>query len=199
VEAIYFDSPAAFERWMEEHHETASEVLVGFHKSGTGRPTLTWPESVDVALCFGWIDAIRRRVDDERYTIRFTPRRPKSNWSAVNLRRVEELRKEGRMRPKGLAIYEAREKDRSKHYSYEERPQDFPESVKAEFQSHPEAWKFFESQPPTYRRGAIWWIVSAKRTETREKRLAELIESSAKGERHPRIAAPLRTGKGSPS
>jgi uncharacterized protein YdeI (YjbR/CyaY-like superfamily) len=187
VEPIYFESPKAFREWLAEHHAVADEVLVGFFKSGTGRPSMTWPESVDEALCYGWIDAIRRRVDDERYTIRFTRRRPKSNWSAVNLRRVEKLKKEGRMQPAGIAIYEAREKDRSKHYSYEERPEAFPEELTRQFRGHAEAWKFFSSQPPTYRRTAIWWVVSAKREETKQKRLSELIEHSGAQQRHPRF------------
>jgi uncharacterized protein YdeI (YjbR/CyaY-like superfamily) len=186
VEAIYFESAEAFRAWLEQNHASASEVLVGFHKRATGRPSVTWPESVDEALCFGWIDAIRRRVDDERYTIRFTRRKPKSNWSAVNLRRVEELTKEGRMRPTGLAIYELREKDRGKHYSYENRPTAFPELEAARFQENSEAWAFFEAQPKSYREPAIWWVVSAKREETRMKRLRELIDYSAKGIRHPR-------------
>ncbi|MEZ0324552.1 MAG: YdeI family protein [Fimbriimonas sp.] len=187
MEAIYFDSPSAFENWLEENHASASEVLVGFYKAGTGKPTLTWPESVDVALCFGWIDGIRRRIDDQRYTIRFTPRRAKSNWSEVNVRRVAELLQENRMRMAGMAAFEARAKDRGKHYSYENMPEEFPDSERSEFAKNEAAWEFFCNQPRSYRRRMIWWVVSGKRSETRAKRLAELIEYSKEGLRHPRF------------
>lgn len=146
---------------------------------------MTWPESVDEALCYGWIDGVRRRVDDERYTIRFTPRKPKSNWSAVNLRRVEALAREGRMKAAGLAIFEKRERDRGKHYSYENRPEDFPERERSQFSENATAWAFFQRQPPTYRRALIWWVISAKRPETRQKRLAELMDYSETEMRHP--------------
>ncbi|AIE83429.1 YdeI/OmpD-associated family protein [Fimbriimonas ginsengisoli] len=188
MEPVYFESPLQFRSWLEQNHEVEDELLVGFYKTGTGIPSMTWPESVDEALSFGWIDAIRRRVDDERYTIRFVRRRPKSSWSAVNLRRMKVLIEEGRVRPAGLKIYE--ERIESKTYSYEGRPHDFPDELRERFQAHPKAWEFFQSQPPTYRRHAIWWVTSPKREETKEKRFKELIESSEKGERHPYFINP---------
>lgn len=180
--AVYFDSPAAFRRWLEAHHDSADELFVGYHKAHTGRPSLSWPESVDEALCFGWIDGIRRRVDDDRYTIRFTPRRRHSIWSLVNIRRVAVLTADGRMQPSGLRAFEARRDDRSGVYAFE-RPA--PAALDAvderRFKTHRKAWTFFQSQPPGYRTTAMHWVTSAKKAETREKRLATLIADSEAG------------------
>ena len=181
-QATYFESPAAFRRWLEAHHASADELIVGFHKTHTGRPTLTWPESVDEALCFGWIDGIRRRVDDDRYTIRFTPRRRHSIWSLVNIRRVAALIAEGRMQPSGLRAFEARRDDRSGVYAFERAtPAAFSAADERRFKTHRKAWAFFQSQPPGYRKVAMHWVTSAKRPETREKRLATLIADSEAG------------------
>ena len=178
----YFDSPAAFRRWLVAHHETAIELVVGLHKTHTGRPSLTWPEAVDEALCFGWIDGIRRRVDEERYTIRFTPRRLTSIWSLINIRRVQALTEKGRMRPAGLRAFEARRDDRSAVYSFEQRgTATFGAAESRRFRASPAAWKFFQAQPPGYRRIATFFVISAKRHETRARRLDRLIADSANG------------------
>ena len=179
--AVYFESPLAFRRWLEKHHESAIELLVGFHKSHTGRPTLTWPESVDEALCVGWIDGIRRRVDDERYTIRFTPRRRHSVWSLINVRRVAVLTEEGRMHPAGRRAFEARRDDRTGIYSAEQRKVVLGPAGTRRFKANKAAWRFFESQPPGYRKTAIHWVTSAKKAETQARRLETLIADSAGG------------------
>ncbi len=188
---VYFESPAAFRRWLEAHHGTASELIVGFHKSHTGRPSLTWPESVDEALCVGWIDGIRRRVDDDRYTIRFTPRRRHSIWSLVNIRRVAALTAEGRMQPAGLRAFEARRDERSGVYAFERpAPAALGEADERRFKKHRKAWAFFQSQPPGYRTTAMHWVTSAKKAETREKRLATLITDSEAGLRIAQLRRP---------
>jgi uncharacterized protein YdeI (YjbR/CyaY-like superfamily) len=179
--AVYFESPAAFRRWLDANHETAPELLVGFYKTHTGRPSLTWPESVDEALCVGWIDGIRRRVDDERYTIRFTPRRRGSIWSLVNIRRVSALTRQGRMRPAGTRAFEARRGDRSGVYSSEQRDVALAPSDVETFKANKKAWRFWQQQPPGYRRIATFYVTSAKRPETRARRLAALIADSESG------------------
>lgn len=178
----YFSKPAELRKWLERHHATEPELWVGFHKKHTGVPSLTWPESVDEALCFGWIDGIRKSVDEDRYVIRFTPRKPKSNWSNVNIKRVAELTKLGRMTPAGLKAFE--ERDRKRDYSYEEtRSRSFtPEQEKA-FRANRKAWKFFEEQPPGYRKTLIYWVTSAKKEATQTSRLQKLIDACAAGRR----------------
>jgi uncharacterized protein YdeI (YjbR/CyaY-like superfamily) len=193
VRPTFFATPADFRAWFEENHERASELMVGFHKKATGRPSITWPEAVDEALCFGWIDGIRRSLGDESYMIRFTPRKPRSTWSAVNIARAKELIAEGRMRPAGLAAYEARSDDRSAIYSYEQRhTAKLAPDQEREFRSNERAWAFFEAQPPSYRKTALWWVVSAKREETRARRLRTLVEDSANGRRLRHLTPPAR-------
>jgi uncharacterized protein YdeI (YjbR/CyaY-like superfamily) len=189
-EPIFFASPQEFYDWLEKHHETAAEVYVGYWKKHTGKPSLTWSEAVDQALCFGWIDTRLNRIDEDRHMQRFTPRRPGSNWSKINIEKVERLTKEGRMRPAGLAAYEQRRDDRTGVYSFE-RGEDpvLPPEMEERFRAQPEAWEFFESQAPWYRRTAIHLVVSAKRPETRERRLAQLIEDSAAGRRIKQLSA----------
>src|SRR4051812_31535731 len=166
--AIYFATPADFRAWLAANHATAELLLVGYHKKGTGIPSMTWPESVDEALCFGWIDGVRRTVDERRYSIRFTPRKKRSNWSAINIARVGELIAEGRMRPAGLQAFEARADERSAIYSYEQRKDArLDADDEARFRANAAAWAYFESRPPWYRRTATWWVISAKRPETR--------------------------------
>ncbi len=182
MEPIYFASPEQFRAWLEQHHASETEVLVGYHKKGTGVPSMTWPESVDQALCFGWIDGVRRRVDDERYSIRFTPRTPTSTWSAVNIDRFQELRGEGQTHPAGHLAFEARREDRSRIYSYERRDEArFEPDEERQFRANAAAWAFWEARPAGYRRIATHWVVSPKRPETRTRRLAQLIEDSASG------------------
>ena len=184
MDPIYFESAGAFRSWLEEHHQTAAEVLMGFHKRHTSRPSLTWSEAVDQALCFGWIDGIRRSVDGEAYTIRFTPRKRGSNWSAVNIRKVEALSKAGLMRPAGLKAFEGRLDSRSRMYSYEQRHEATLDATQEQrFRANLKAWTFFEAQPPGYRRTAVFWVNDAKQEATRERRLARLIDDSAAGRR----------------
>jgi uncharacterized protein YdeI (YjbR/CyaY-like superfamily) len=181
MSAIFFTTPRAFRRWLAEHHEEADELWVGLYKKVTGKPTITWPESVDEALCYGWIDGLRKSIDGEAYQIRFTPRRPRSNWSRVNLGRVAALIEEGKMEPPGRAAFEARDPARSDQSSFEQTAAGLSHEQVAAFAAHPEAWAFWCAQPPGYRKQATWWVVSAKREETRERRLATLIEDSSKG------------------
>ena len=175
----FFATAALFREWLENYHDSAAELWVGFYRKATGRPSVTWPESVDEALCFGWIDGIRKKIADASYKIRFTPRKPKSTWSAVNIRRAQALQKEGRMRPAGLAAFGRREQNNSVVYSFENRESaKLPEADEREFRRDIAAWKFFQTQPPGYRRVASWWVISAKRPETRRKRLRQLIRQS---------------------
>ena len=179
----FFKSPEAFGRWLESNHSSAQELWVGFHRKSTGKPSLTWAESVDEALCFGWIDGIRKTVDEARYAIRFTPRRPGSNWSSINIQRARALIKEGRMRPAGLTAFEDRHKARAEGYSYENRPRQLPSRYLKVLKANKAAWAFYRDQPPGYRRSATWWVLSAKREETRLKRLSALIRDAAEGRR----------------
>jgi uncharacterized protein YdeI (YjbR/CyaY-like superfamily) len=186
--ATFFETPDDFRAWLEANHESESELLVGFYKKGSGRPSITWPESVAEALCFGWIDGVRRGLDAESYTIRFTPRKPSSNWSQVNIDKVAELTEQGRMRPAGLAVFERRSPKRSAIYSYEQRKAARLEpGQQREFEANADAWAFFSAQPRGYRQQAIHWVVNAKREETRAKRLATLIDDSANGRRLQRL------------
>jgi uncharacterized protein YdeI (YjbR/CyaY-like superfamily) len=179
-EPIFFESPAAFGAWLEEHHATETEVWVGMWKKATGKQVMNWSQAVDEALCWGWIDGIAKRVDDESHKPRFTPRKPTSNWSAVNVRKVEQLRKEGRMRPAGEAAFARRRPDRTGVYSFEQRDEaTFTPEQRAQFEADPAAWAYWQARPPGYRRTATWWVMSAKREETRARRLATLIEDCA--------------------
>lgn len=179
----FFKTPADFRKWLAKYHASATELWVGFYKKDSGKPSITWPESVDEALCHGWIDGIRKSVDESSYKIRFTPRRQGSIWSAVNIKRVAELTKEGRMTLAGEKAFAARLEYKSGIYAYEQRTPELPEIYAKKLQKNKAAAKFFESQPPSYRKVAMWWIVSAKQEETRLKRLARLIEESAAGRR----------------
>ncbi len=181
LEPIYFESPAQWRAWLEQHHASESEVQVGFYKKDTGRQGMTWSQAVDEALCFGWIDGIVRRVDDQRHQQRFTPRQAKSTWSAVNIDKVERLTAEGRMADAGLRAYAARSEENSRIYAFEQEAVELPPDALDRLRADKEAWRFWESRPAGYRRVATWWVVSAKRPETRERRLATLIEDCAAG------------------
>jgi uncharacterized protein YdeI (YjbR/CyaY-like superfamily) len=184
VEPLYFESPAAWRRWLTRHHADTDELWVGFHKRATGRPSLTWPESVDEALCFGWIDGLRKRVDAERYKIRFTPRRPGSIWSAVNIRRVGELTKSKRMRAAGVRAFKARLEAKTAIYSFEQREKaTLPPAYAKKFKENDAAWRFFSAQAPSYQRIGAWFVISAKQEPTRMRRLDVLIRESALGRR----------------
>jgi len=178
----FFETAKDFGAWLAERSATGRELLVGFYKRGSGHVGMTWPESVDEALCFGWIDGVRTRIDDASYKIRFTPRKPTSTWSAINIERVRVLQVEGRMREAGLVAFKHRREVKSKIYAYEQAAQaELDPKDEALFRKNKKAWKFFESQPPGYRHLVIWRIVSAKRPETRSSRLAKLIEGSESG------------------
>ncbi len=181
---IFFATPKDFRAWLKQSHATMKEQWVGFYRKASGRPSMTWPESVDEALCVGWIDGLRKSIDATSYMIRFTPRKSTSNWSAVNIGRVAELTKEKRMRPAGLRAFNARIEAKSGIYSYEQRKQAVLDPLLVrQFRANPEAWKFFQAQPPGYRKLITWWIVSAKQETTRQKRLRRLMEESAAGRR----------------
>ena len=181
-EPIFFDGPEAFRAWLEEHHETETEVFVGIYKKHTGRQVLSWAQAVDQALCFGWIDGVMRRIDDERHMQRFTPRKPTSNWSKVNIENVARLEREGLMRPAGRAAFERRTEARTGVYSFErETPATFTKEQEARLRANEAAAAFFDAQPPWDRRTVTHWVTSAKRPETRERRLQQLIDDSAAG------------------
>jgi uncharacterized protein YdeI (YjbR/CyaY-like superfamily) len=185
-DAIFFTTPAELRAWFEENHETASELWIGQYKKATKRPTITWAEAVDEALCFGWIDGKLQRIDDERHRQRFTPRRKGSNWSEVNIANVARLRKEGRMTPAGEAAFAARRAVEPGALTYERRHEAaFDAEQEAAFRANEGAWSWFERQSPSYRHMATFWVVSAKRPETRARRLRQLIDCAAEGQRVP--------------
>jgi uncharacterized protein YdeI (YjbR/CyaY-like superfamily) len=184
VKPRFFATPAEFRAWLARNHAKAPELLVGFHKKGSGKPGMDWPQSVDEALCHGWIDGVRRSLGDTSYCIRFTPRKPTSNWSAINIRRVHELKKLGRMTPAGLAAFAKREKKRSAIYAYEQpRMAELAPAETRALKANAAARDFLENVAPSYRRVVLHWIVTAKKPETRAARLAKLIAASAQGKR----------------
>jgi uncharacterized protein YdeI (YjbR/CyaY-like superfamily) len=181
-ERVFFSTPAELRAWLAAHHLHADELNVGFYKTGSGWPSITWPESVREALCFGWIDGVRRRIDEHSYEIRFTPRRPGSTWSAINIALAQELLQSGEMQPAGRAAFETRRPDRSRIYSYERTtPAKLPPEYQVRLNADAPAAAFFAAQPPSYRRAAVHWVVSAKREETRGRRLDTLIADSRDG------------------
>lgn len=179
----FFPTPSAFRKWLAANHAKAKELWVGLYTKKSDKASITWPESVDEALCFGWIDGIRKNIDEESYKIRFSPRKPTSIWSAVNIRNAEKLIEQKRMQPAGLKAYQARKENRSGIYSYEQRSPELVEPYLSKLKRNEAAWKFFQAQPPSYRKTLNWWVVSAKQEETRLKRLDKLIEESAQGRR----------------
>lgn len=184
TEIRFFAMPEDFRKWLKVHHENTRELWVGFYKKGSGRPSITWPESVDEALCVGWIDGLRKTIDAQSYKIRFTPRRATSDWSAVNIGRVQELTRLRRMRPAGVKAFAQRKEETSGIYAYENRKSAvLGAAAEKRFRSRPKAWAFFEAQPAGYRQLATWWIVTAKREETRQQRLEKLIAQSEAGRR----------------
>jgi uncharacterized protein YdeI (YjbR/CyaY-like superfamily) len=191
----YFKAPKEFRAWLERNHRTESVLVVGFFKVSTGKPSITWPQSVDEALSFGWIDGVRRSLGDEAYTIRFTPRKSTSIWSAVNIKRIGELIAEGRVAQAGLDAFAKRDEKKSAIYSYERAYAQLDAPSLAMFMADVKAWAFYESQPPFYRRLTAHWIGSAKRLETRARRLEELIACSRNGERIPALAPPTHAAR----
>jgi uncharacterized protein YdeI (YjbR/CyaY-like superfamily) len=185
----FFEEPQDLRAWLEEHHETATELWVGLYKKSSGRPSVTWPEVVDEALCFGWIDGIRKGIDDVSYTNRITPRKPTSNWSAVNVKRFGQLKRQGRVRPAGQRAFDLRRKAKTGVYSYEQRHQvKLDPAFEKRFRAKRRAWSWFEAQSPSYRTTAVYWVMTAKRQETRERRLRQLIDDSGRGNRVPPLA-----------
>jgi uncharacterized protein YdeI (YjbR/CyaY-like superfamily) len=175
MEVVFFTDQFEFRQWLEENHQKEKELVAGFYRKSTGKPTMTWPESVDQALCFGWIDGIRRKIDDESYCIRFTPRNPSSTWSALNVKKAIELIKKGLMQPAGLSLFMNRKEEKTAIYSYENKPEALPDYMQEKFKQSKEAWDFFSAQPPSYRRTVYFWILSAKRKETQLARLEKII------------------------
>jgi uncharacterized protein YdeI (YjbR/CyaY-like superfamily) len=189
---VFFETPGQLRAWFEGNHETAAELWLGYHRKRTGRPSVTWQEVVDQELCFGWIDSVRYSLGDDSSAQRITPRRKGSIWSAVNIRRFGQLDRMGLVHPSGRAAFEKRDEARSAIYAYENRSRGFDAATEAAFRKHKAAWTFFEGQAPSYRRTAAYWVMSAKRGETRERRLMALIEHSRNRERLPQFVSPSR-------
>lgn len=179
----FFRDADQLRAWLAKNHAKQTELWVGLYKKGSGRPSITWPELVDQLLCFGWIDGVRKSVDEDSYAIRVTPRKQGSTWSAVNLKRAPELIEFGLMEPPGRAAYDARDEAKTNRYSFERENVALTPEFEAMFRKNRKAWSFFESQPPGYRKTATWYVMSAKREETQRRRLDELIRDSANGER----------------
>ncbi len=181
---VFFTTKKDLRKWFQKNHKKEKEFLIGFYKVSSGKPSITWSQSVDEALCFGWIDGIRRSIDDESYCIRFTPRNPKSNWSAVNIKKAEELTKLGLMKPEGLKAFSLRKENRSKVYSYENPScESLINLLKKKFKANKQAWKHFQSMPPSYQKTTTRWVMSAKQEKTRLKRLDELMRDCAAGKK----------------
>jgi uncharacterized protein YdeI (YjbR/CyaY-like superfamily) len=179
----FFAKPSEFRTWLKKNHNKETEVIVGFYKVGIGKPSITWSEAVDQALCFGWIDGVRRSIDKDSYCNRFTPRRPGSNWSAINIKKVEDLTKKGLMQPPGLKAFEDRLKNKNNVYSFEVENLTLKRTYATEFRKHKEAWKFFKEQAPWYQKFIIHWIMTAKQEKTQLNRLDKAIKASAEGKR----------------
>lgn len=180
----FFETPADFRKWLDENHEKETELLVGFYKIGSGKPSITWPQSVDDALCYGWIDGVRKSLNEDSYTIRFTPRKPTSIWSAINIDKMEALLKNGLVKPNGLAAYEKRTENKSRIYSHEQKePTQLPEVFEIEFKANPLAWAFFLEQAPSYRKVMLHHINSAKQEKTKRSRFETLLKASELGKR----------------
>jgi len=179
VKPTYFATAAGFRSWLEVHHAKATEIVLGFYNKASGRGGITYPEALDEALCFGWIDGVRKRIDEHGYSIRFTPRKSVSIWSLVNVRHYERLAKLGRVRSAGQAAYERRDPKKTGVYSFENRPKKLPTAMEKMFRTNQKAWAFWQTQPPGYQRLTIWWVMSAKQSQTQQRRLASLITKSA--------------------
>ncbi len=183
LKPIFFKSPAEFRKWLEKNHASETELYVGFYKKHTGKPTLSWSESVDQALCFGWIDGVRKSIDGESYHIRFTPRKAQSIWSAVNIKKIAELQKLGLMKPAGSEAFSKRNEKRSKVYGYEEKAETLNPEFLKKLKANKKAWAFFEAQASWYKRTASAWVMRAVRDETKLKRLEEIIRDSEVGQK----------------
>jgi len=180
---LFFATQAEFRSWLQEHCKTATELVVGYYKVGSGKPSMTWSQSVDQALCFGWIDGVRKSIDDESYSIRFTPRRSTSIWSAINIKKVEELTQAGLMTAEGQRVFELRKEHRSRIYSYEDEPVALEQSYEEQFKTNLPAWEFFNAQAPSYKKVILFWIMNAKQENTRLSRLEKIIDLSSQQKR----------------
>ncbi|GAB0155204.1 YdeI/OmpD-associated family protein [Chryseobacterium sp. Alg-005] len=178
MSATFFSNQDDFRKWLEENHQIEKELLVGFYKVGSGKPSMSWSESVDQALCFGWIDGVRKSIDEESYSIRFTPRKPTSIWSAINIKKVEELTKAGLMTPAGQKAFELRKEEKSRVYSHEKEAIEFNSVYEKQFKAHKKAWEFFTNQAPSYKKVITHWIMNAKQEKTRLSRLEKVIKES---------------------
>lgn len=188
MEPIFFAAPSEFRQWLKDHHDQAQELWVGFYKKNANKPTILWPEAVKEAICYGWIDGIRKSVDEFSYKIRFTPRKPGSIWSAVNMKYANDLIHQGLMRPAGLKAFDARKEEKSAVYSYEQKNAiQLDDVYEQQFRANPQAWDFFQAQAAWYQRAAIWWVISAKKEETRLRRLNTLIQDSNQGRTVPQL------------
>ena len=181
ITPTFFAKQSNFRKWLQKNHKRETELLVGFYKVDSGRPSMTWSQSVDEALCFGWIDGVRKSIDKDSYQIRFTQRKSTSIWSATNIRKIEELTKNGLMQPAGLASFEKRSEDKSRIYSYEKDEVELTQDLKKQFKANIKAWDYFQSLAPSYRKVSAHWIMSAKQEATRIKRLNQIISDSAAG------------------
>jgi uncharacterized protein YdeI (YjbR/CyaY-like superfamily) len=196
VNPTFFNTPAEFRAWLESNHDSADELILGLHKKGSGKPSITLREAQDEALSFGWIDGKAQSIDEKSWAIRLTPRRPGSVWSAVNIKAAHDLIASGRMTPAGLAAFEKRDEKRAKRYSYERENPKFDAASEAAFRENMKAWQFFRAQPAGYQRLHTWWVMSAKREETRQKRLAVLIEMSERRRRIDPMKSPFEQASG---
>jgi len=193
MEPVFFETPAKLRAWFRKNHAEEQELWVGLYKKASGKPSITWPEVVDEALCWGWIDGVRKSIDDDSYMNRVTPRKARSTWSLKNIKRVEELTSLGRMQPAGLRAFEARAGDRTGIYSYEQRKNaELGPAYEKRFRANKRAWDFFTAQAPSYRKAAAWWVISAKKEETRRRRLDRLIEDSQHARRVPPLTPPAK-------
>jgi uncharacterized protein YdeI (YjbR/CyaY-like superfamily) len=181
MEPVFFAKQADFRKWLLKNHKKETELLVGFYKVGSGKPSMSWSESVDVALCFGWIDGVRKSIDKDSYQIRFTQRKPTSIWSAINIKKVEELTTAGLMHPAGLESFEKRIESKSRIYSHEKEEVELPRDFKKQFKANKKAWDYFQSLAPSYKKVSIHWVMSAKQEATRIKRLNQLIADCTAG------------------
>ena len=195
----FFASPSELRAWLTQNHDKTTEIWVGFYKTKSGKPSITWPEAVDAALCFGWIDGVRKSIDEVGYAIRFTPRKPRSTWSAINIKKVQELTKRGLMHATGLEAFQARVKEKSGIYSYEQRRNlKLDPSYERKLRANKKTFEFFQAQPPWYQRTSTYWVMSAKKEETRQKRLATLIACSREGKTIKPLTRPDRSRSGGP-
>jgi uncharacterized protein YdeI (YjbR/CyaY-like superfamily) len=185
---VFFAKQSDLRKWFEKNHDKKEELWIGYYKTKSGKQSISWPQSVDEALSFGWIDGIRKSIDESSYVIRFTRRKPDSIWSAINIKKVEELTRLGLMHPAGIEAFDKRDEKKSRVYSFEQKTIELEDIYEKQFKRNKKAWKFFQSQPPSYQKPAMWWVMSAKQESTKQKRLGILIKDSQEGQK----ISPLR-------